>query len=95
MVLKVTTTNQRGEKVLEGGAEVAQPTTVYAFTGQGSQEPGMGMELYASSPVAKEVWDRADKHFMDNYGNYTEQCINKHMLISFRICDYQHCQEQS
>jgi fatty acid synthase subunit beta len=28
----------------------------------------MGMELYASSPVAKEVWDRADKHFMDNYG---------------------------
>lgn len=28
----------------------------------------MGMELYNSSPVAKEVWDRADKHFMDNYG---------------------------
>jgi fatty acid synthase subunit beta len=30
----------------------------------------MGMELYASSPVAKEVWDRADKHFMDNYGKH-------------------------
>jgi len=30
----------------------------------------MGMELYNSSPVAKEVWDRADKHFMDNYGMY-------------------------
>jgi len=26
------------------------------------------MELYASSPVAKEVWDRADRHFMENYG---------------------------
>jgi len=28
----------------------------------------MGMDLYQSSPVAREVWDRADKHFMDNYG---------------------------
>jgi hypothetical protein len=31
-VVGVTTINQRGEKVLEGTAEVAQPTTVYAFT---------------------------------------------------------------
>jgi hypothetical protein len=37
--------DQRGEKVLEGTAEVAQPTIVYAFTGQGSQEQGMGMDL--------------------------------------------------
>lgn len=28
----------------------------------------MGMELYDSSPVAKEVWDRADKYLLDNYG---------------------------
>jgi fatty acid synthase subunit beta len=28
----------------------------------------MGMELYDSSPVAQEVWDRADRHFMENYG---------------------------
>ena len=28
------------------------------------------MDLYESSPVAKEVWDRADKHFMDNYGMF-------------------------
>lgn len=68
MVLQVTTTNQRGEKVLEGGAEVAQPTTVYAFTGQGSQEPGMGMELYASSPAARAVWDTADEHLLAVYG---------------------------
>ena len=68
MILKVTTTNQRGEKVIEGGAEVAQPATVYAFTGQGSQEPGMGMELYASSPAARAVWDTADEHLLAVYG---------------------------
>jgi hypothetical protein len=28
MVLSIMTTNQRGEKVLDGGAEVTQPTTV-------------------------------------------------------------------
>jgi fatty acid synthase subunit beta len=56
------------EKVLLGEAEVEQPVTAYVFTGQGSQEQGMGMELYNSSPVAKEVWDRADTYLLDNYG---------------------------
>ncbi len=37
-VISVTTTNHYEEKVLEGTAEVVQPTTVYTFTGQGSQE---------------------------------------------------------
>ncbi len=41
IVVKVQTVNQRGEKVLEATAEVAQPTTVYVFTGQGSQERGV------------------------------------------------------
>ncbi|KAF2115914.1 acyl transferase domain-containing protein [Lophiotrema nucula] len=68
-IIKIEASNQETEdKVLLGEAEVEQPTTAYVFTGQGSQEQGMGMDLYASSPVAKEVWDRADKHFMDNYG---------------------------
>jgi fatty acid synthase subunit beta len=68
-IIKIEVSNKETEdKVLIGEAEVEQPTTSYVFTGQGSQEQGMGMELYNSSPVAKEVWDRADKHFMDNYG---------------------------
>ncbi|KAI9703508.1 MAG: beta subunit of fatty acid synthetase [Bogoriella megaspora] len=68
-IIKVEASSKESEeKVLLGEAEVEQPTSAYVFTGQGSQEQGMGMELYASSPVAKEVWDRADKHFMDNYG---------------------------
>ncbi|KAH7106327.1 fatty acid synthase [Auriculariales sp. MPI-PUGE-AT-0066] len=68
MVVKVETSNERGEKVLEGTAEIAQPTTAYVFTGQGSQEPGMGMELYANSPAARAVWDAADKHLIATYG---------------------------
>ncbi|KAF2712252.1 beta subunit of fatty acid synthase [Pleomassaria siparia CBS 279.74] len=68
-IIKIEASNKETEeKVLLGEAEVEQPTTSYVFTGQGSQEQGMGMDLYDSSPVAKEVWDRADTHFMDNYG---------------------------
>ncbi|KAL8812479.1 MAG: hypothetical protein Q9223_000999 [Gallowayella weberi] len=68
-IIKVEASNKKSEdKVLLGEAEVEQPATAYVFTGQGSQEQGMGMELYNRSPVAKEVWDRADAHFMENYG---------------------------
>jgi fatty acid synthase subunit alpha len=49
-VVGVSTINQHREKVVEGTTAVVQPTTVYAFTGQGSQEQGMGMGLYNSSP---------------------------------------------
>jgi fatty acid synthase subunit beta, fungi type len=78
-IIKVEASNKETEdKVLLGEAEVEQPVTAYVFTGQGSQEQGMGMELYASSPVAKEVWDRADKHFMDNYG----KCLGANLSTS-------------
>lgn len=68
-IIKVEAINKDTEdKVLLGEAEVEQPVTAYVFTGQGSQEQGMGMDLYNSSDVAKEVWDRADKYLMDTYG---------------------------
>ncbi|KAK8022512.1 hypothetical protein PG993_013279 [Apiospora rasikravindrae] len=56
------------EKVLVGTAVVAQPTTTVVFTGQGSQEKGMGMDLYASSPVARALWDKADAYFLAQFG---------------------------
>lgn len=42
-IIKIQTLDSRGSKVLEGSAEVEQPITAYVFTGQGSQEVGMGM----------------------------------------------------
>lgn len=70
-IVKVEASNKETEdKVLLGEAEVDQPVTSYVFTGQGSQEQGMGMDLYANSPVAREVWDRADTYLLDNYGKF-------------------------
>ena len=68
IVVKVETFSSTGEKVLDGSAEVLQPTTVYVFTGQGSQEQGMGMDLYNNSPAARAVWDGADAHLLAVYG---------------------------
>ncbi|KAL4790169.1 acyl transferase domain-containing protein [Aspergillus venezuelensis] len=56
------------ELVLEADAEVDQPRTAYLFTGQGSQSKGMGMDLYESSTVAKDVWDQIDQQLFDAYG---------------------------
>ncbi|ODQ82934.1 hypothetical protein BABINDRAFT_78539 [Babjeviella inositovora NRRL Y-12698] len=68
-IIKVETINVETQSpVLVGEAEIDQPVSTFVFTGQGSQEQGMGMDLYESSPVAREVWDRADRHFMNTYG---------------------------
>ena len=68
LVVKITASNSEGAKVLEGILEVAQPTTAYVFTGQRSQEPGMGMDLYNSSPAPRAVWEGADAHLLSVYG---------------------------
>jgi fatty acid synthase subunit beta len=64
----VVCNKQTGAKVLTGSALVAQPSTTVVFTGQGSQEKGMGMHLYACSPVARSIWDRAEAYFESQFG---------------------------
>ena len=56
------------ELVLSGSAQVQQPATTVLFTGQGSQEKGMGMDLYETSPVARAIWDEADAYFRRQFG---------------------------
>jgi len=34
--------------------------SAYVFPGQGSQRVGMGQDLYATSPLAREVFDETD-----------------------------------
>ncbi|UZJ56206.1 hypothetical protein CBS101457_005526 [Exobasidium rhododendri] len=79
-VIKVETFNQHGDKVLEGQAEVAQPPTVYVFTGQGSQSVGMGMDLYNSSETARALWDEADAHLKESMGFSILEIVNKNPL---------------
>ncbi|AET38733.1 tetrafunctional fatty acid synthase subunit FAS1 Ecym_3239 [Eremothecium cymbalariae DBVPG len=67
-LIKFETKNDSDEIVLIGEAEVQQPVSTFVFTGQGSQEQGMGMDLYEKSAVARKIWDRADKHFKSTYG---------------------------
>ncbi|KAJ2562015.1 fatty acid synthase alpha subunit Lsd1 [Coemansia sp. RSA 1822] len=55
-------------RVLEASAEVEQPRTVFAFTGQGAHARGMGMALYDASAAARRVWDAADAFMRAEYG---------------------------
>jgi fatty acid synthase subunit beta len=68
IVVNIKTSNAHGEKIIQGSAEVFQSSTVYVFTGQGSQEPGMGVDLYNSLPAARAIWEGADAHLLAVYG---------------------------
>ncbi len=48
-----------------------------------SQEQGMGMDLYNSSPVARAIWDSADAHLISAYGFSIVQENPKKKTIHF------------
>ncbi|KAA0166660.1 hypothetical protein FNF28_03034 [Cafeteria roenbergensis] len=57
-----------GDVVLRATAEVDQQPTAFVFTGQGSASVGMGMQLFATSSVARGVWEVADSQLRETYG---------------------------
>ena len=69
------------ETILTAECEIEETRTAFVFTGQGSQEVKMGMDLYATSKVAREVWDRADKHFESNFGKFTIRACRRCLTV--------------
>ncbi|KAG9394494.1 Acyl transferase domain [Carpediemonas membranifera] len=68
-VIDITATvEQTGAVALKATAHVLPPDTAFVFTGQGSAKPGMGMDLYATSEEARNVWDEADRYLFETYG---------------------------
>ena len=88
LLLEVRTENSAGEPVVKGKAEVRNSTTAYVFTGQGSAEVGMGMDLYAASPLARRIWNTADAFLLERYGFSILQIVKDNpKSIEVRPCE--------
>ncbi|KAH8807720.1 fatty acid synthase beta subunit [Xylogone sp. PMI_703] len=55
-------------KVMKAQATAEQARTAYIFCGQGSQVKEMGMALYETDKVAKDMWDAGDRYLSERFG---------------------------
>ncbi|WIM67994.1 DUF1729 domain-containing protein [Corynebacterium breve] len=66
-----------GEVVSVGQALMAQPKTAYVYPGQGIQAEGMGKGDRDSSPAARDIWRRADRHTRSRLGFSIQRIIDE------------------
>jgi len=93
-IIKSLATNKETQvKVFVREAEVEQLVSALIFTSQGSQEQGMGMGLYDSPPVGREVWGSADRHFMNNYGKSFSCYSPSSYLLYYRFRNFERCEK--
>ena len=77
-------------------AEVEQPVSGVCLHRPRVAGAGHGHgSVQFSSPVAKEVWDRADAHFMENYGKFDLglRFVLTILTLCDRLHDHEHRQE--
>jgi fatty acid synthase subunit beta len=98
-ILKYEARNEdSGDTVLTGTVTLSRRSSAFYFTGQGSQHPGMGLDLAAESKVCRAVWEDADRYLEQNWGkpSFTDRMeINAMLTMWCRLFNQYSGQEES
>ena len=56
----------------------------FVFPGQGAQFVGMGKDLYENSPLAKELFEKANLNQMNERGDWIHPVLFEHQRVARR-----------